>query len=369
VTNTLQRQKHDRVPVDLGATSVTTLTRGVLGPLQDHLGMERREDRELMSKSFQTVNVPEEILERFQVDFRGIAPGKPDKDQGRQLDGGRWNDEWSITYAPAAGGMYHDIVESPLQSAGVDDLDSFPWPDASDPGRTRGLGERARSMYENTGYAIVGNMTGSQIFERSWYLRGFEQFLMDLHIDKSFAHRLLRKVTDIQMERTERFLREVGLYIQVFKTSDDLSGQDRPLISPKTYREMIMPYHRELFGLVKERTDAKVLLHCCGNLRPLLGDLIEAGVDIIHPFQYSSPEMEPGSLKQEFGDSVLFWGGIDVQKALPVYSAGEIREATRGIISTMSGAGFVLSPTHNIQPDTPAENIAAMYDTAAGTTG
>ncbi|MFW6181424.1 MAG: uroporphyrinogen decarboxylase family protein, partial [Spirochaetota bacterium] len=282
VHNSLERREVDRVPADLGATSVTTLTRGALAALQSRLGLGSGEpEGELMSRSFQTVNVPEAVLQRFQVDFRGLAPGKPERSGTRGLEGGRWMDEWGITYAPASGGMYHDIVASPLQHADADELESFTWPDPSDPGRTRGLKQRARSMYRGTDYAIVGNMTGSQIFERSWYLRGFETYLMDLHSDQGFAHRLMRRVTDIQKERARRFLLEVGPYIQVFKTSDDLCGQDRPLISPRTYREMVMPYHREYFHLVRQFTDAKILLHSCGNVRPLLPDLIEAGVDAV----------------------------------------------------------------------------------------
>lgn len=363
VLSSLGGRKPDRVPADLGATSVTTLTRGALEALQRHLHLEPDEGSdELMSRSFQTVKVPETILERFQVDFRGLAPGKPERSGEKQLQGGRWVDEWGITYAPASGGMYHDIVASPLRHAGMHDLDSFSWPDPSDPGRTRGLKERARSMYRDTDYAIVGNMTGSQIFERSWYLRGFETYLMDLHSDRDFAHRLMRRVTDIQKERARRFLLEVGPYIQVFKTSDDLCGQDRPLISPRTYREMVMPYHREYFHLIRQFTDAKILLHSCGNVRPLLPDLIEAGVEIIHPFQYSCPAMEPAGLKREFGGRVLFWGGMDVQKVLPSATPRETERETRKIIGTMAGAGFVLSPTHNIQPDTPPENVTVMYD-------
>lgn len=365
VLNSLQQRGVDRVPVDLGSTSVTTLTRGALQRLQQYLEMEVIEQTgELMSKSFQTVNVPEAILERFQVDVRGVAPGKPDKIGESTLGDGRWVDEWGITYAPAAGGMYHDIVAFPLQHAGREELNSFSWPDPTDPGRTRGLGEKARKLYENTDYALVGNMKGSQIFERSWYLRGFEQYLMDLHINQNFAHRLMRKITDIQKERTRRFLLEVGPYLHVFKTSDDLCGQDRPLISPRTYRDMVMPYHREYFQLIKQFTDAKILLHSCGNVRPLLPDLIEAGVEIIHPFQYSCPEMEPSGLRREFGGKVIFWGGMDVQKVLPSASREDTEREAGKIVGVMSEGSFVLSPTHNIQPDTPPENIVAMYDSA-----
>lgn len=362
----MNRKETDRVPLDLGGTSVTTLTRGVLAMLERHSGSNSGgKEGILISRRFQNVLVPEEYLLRFNVDVRGVTPGKPEHDTTRELEDGSWIDEWGITYAPSAGGLYNDIVRYPLAAATAAELDAYPWPDPDDPGRTKSVREKARTILEHTEYAAVGNMTGSQIFERCWYLRGFEEFLLGLHSDRSFAHRLLRIVTDIQMRRTENFLREAGPYIQVFKTSDDLCGQLSPLISPSMYREMIKPYHREYFALVRSLTDARILLHCCGNVRPLLPELIDTGIDIIHPFQFSCPDMDPVSLKREFGDDIVFWGGMDVQTVLPRFPADEVRRRTGKIIDIMSpGGGFVLSPTHNIQPDTPAENIVAMYEAA-----
>jgi uroporphyrinogen decarboxylase len=359
-----ERGRIDRVPVDMGGTSVTTLTFGVFEALRTHLGLEGG-GGSIMWKAFQNVNVPEEILRMFNVDFRGISPGKPDGFGIVENDDGSWSDEWGITYRPSAGGLYSDIVLYPLADTAEEDLDAYPWPDPDDPGRTRGTADKAASLHGETGYALVGNMTGSQIFERAWYLRGFEQFLVDLSTDRAYAHALLRKVTDIQTRRVENFLRAVGKYIQVFKTSDDLSGQLSPLMSPALYREMLKPYHRELFDRVRELTDAKIMLHCCGNVRPLIPDLIDAGVDILHPVQHSCPDMEPSGLKRDFGRDLVFWGGMDVQKVLPELSAREIREEARRVIGIMGeGGGFVFSPTHNIQADTPPENVVAMYEEA-----
>jgi uroporphyrinogen decarboxylase len=164
----------------------------------------------------------------------------------------------------------------------------------------------------------------------------------------------------------ENFLQEVGDKIHVFKTSDDMCGQLSPLISPAMYREMIQPYQNEYFEHIRKYTSAKILLHCCGNIRPILQDVIDAGIDAFHPFQYSCPDMEPAGLKRDFGDRLVFWGGMDVQQVLPKVTAGDIRHEARQIIDIMAaGGGYVFSPTHNVQPDTPAENIMAMYETAA----
>jgi uroporphyrinogen decarboxylase len=358
-----EHRETDRVPVDLGGTSVTTLTSGAYRALTEYLGGGDAGGGSVIWKAFQNVSLPEEILKRFQVDFRSVTPGKPDNFRVVEEEDTTWRDEWGITYRPSAGGLYSDIVRNPLADATSGDLDRYPWPDPDDPGRTRGLAERAKTLHGDTDHAVIGNMTGSQIFERAWYLRGFERFLMDLAADKKNAHALLRKVTDIQIRRTENFLRAVGPYIQVFKTSDDLSGQLRPLISPSLYREMIKPYHREYFDRVRRLTDARILLHCCGNVRPLIPDLIDAGADILHPVQFSCPDMEPAGLKADFGRDLVFWGGMDVQRVLPKLPEPAVRADARRIIDTLGrGGGFVFSPSHNIQADTPPENIIAMYE-------
>ena len=367
VIDSLEHKEIYRVPIDLGGQSNSTLTLKALNNLNQYItGSEEEVSVKLMAKHFQSVNVPEDILLRYKVDFRNVKPGKPKNKQETNFSDGSYLDDWGIKYSPSGKGLYYDISEYPIENYEEADIDNFVWIDPDDEGWTEGLKETVENYYFNTDFAIIGNMTSAQIFERCWNLRGFEKFLTDLYINKKFAHKLLDKVTNIQIQRIKNFLEISGKYLNIFKLSDDLSGQLSPLISPQTYEEMIFPYHKKYIEQIKKYTDAKVALHCCGNVRPLLPKLIEAGFEVMHPFQFSCPEMDPVQLKKEFGKDLVFWGGIDVQKFLPTASVKEVIDAVHDIIDIMhKGGGYIFSPSHNIQADIPPENLEAMYATAS----
>ena len=196
-------------------------------------------------------------------------------------------------------------------------------------------------------------------------MRGLEQFLQDMIIDKAFAHALMRKITDFQKQRAKQYLSVAGKYIDIFRTSDDLGTQDSLMMSPAMYREMVKPYQEEYFSTIKEYTDAKILYHCCGAVFPLIEDLIEVGVDILNPVQVSCENMDTRMLKEHFGGRLSFCGGIDSQFILPQGTPEAVEaEVKKRITDLAPGGGYLLNPVHTIQADVPPENIVRLY--AAG---
>jgi uroporphyrinogen decarboxylase len=173
---------------------------------------------------------------------------------------------------------------------------------------------------------------------------------------------VLRRVTDISEAVMGRYLDLVGPTIQMIKMGDDLGAQNGPLMSPRTYRAVIKPYHKELFDFIRTRTRARIFLHTCGSVYRLLPDLIDAGVEVLNPVQVSAVDMDTRRLKAEFGDRLSFMGAIDTQRVLPFGTPDEVkREVERRIADLAPGGGFILAPVHNVQADVSPENLVTMY--------
>jgi len=243
-------------------------------------------------------------------------------------------------------------------------VDRYDWPVISDQELDL-LHQRARRLYEETDYAIVGDF-GGNILEWGQDLRGWDVFLMDLVRRPELASYLMDKMVEVHLQNLARYLEAVGDYIQVIMMGDDLGTQTGPQISPRAYREMIKPRHQRLYRFVKEHSSAYVFLHSCGSIYELIPDLIEAGVEILNPVQTSAAKMDPARLKAEFGDRLTFWGGgVEGQRVLPFGTPAQVREQVRERLEVFApGGGYVFAPIHNIQPDVPAENIVAAYDAA-----
>jgi uroporphyrinogen-III decarboxylase len=150
----------------------------------------------------------------------------------------------------------------------------------------------------------------------------------------------------------------------VFITGTDFGTQNGPFISPASYRRLYQPFHRRVNDWVHEHTTWKTFCHSCGSIVALLPDLIDAGFDILNPVQCSAAGMDPQTLKDTFGERITFWGGgVDTQKTLPFGTPAEVREEVRQRIEVFGrGGGFVFNTVHNVQANTPAENLVALYE-------
>lgn len=361
VLTSLSHEEPDRVPLDLGGLA-TTIESVPYDELKKYLGI-KGETRLFLRDH---VDPPEEVLERFGIDTRYIRI-KPPKNFKVQIEpDNSYLDEWGTRWKKPESSLYWDPVDHPLKDATIEDLETYNWPDPHDPGRTEGLWEEAKRLREKTDYAIVADTPLLGIFESaSVCLRGIERFMMDLILDKPFAKALLDRVADIHIEFFRHYLDAVGEYIDVIVVSDDLGCENGPLISPELYREIIKPAERKLWQFIKNNTKAYLFLHSCGSISKFIPDLIEIGVDILNPIQVSAKDMDTKRLKEEFGDRMTFWGGVDTQRVLPFGSPEEVEgEVKRRISDAAPGGGYVLTAVHNIQAGVPPENICMMYDAA-----
>ena len=357
----LRHESPDRVPVDLGSTAVSSIHQRANDNLKALLGIEADEP---VHDVIQGLVVPDEhILRRFGVDLRRVAL-RPPSNAAAFLPSeseDTYRDEWGIRRQRTD--LYCEIVEHPLANAKVQDLPHYPRPDPHDPSRVAGLAEEAHRLYEETDYGLVADFLGGGIFEQALWMRGFERFMMDMISDEPFAIALLDALLELYVEFYAVYLEAVGPYVQIVAVGDDLGMQTGPLISPELYRRLIKPRHKELYDFIHSRTEAKILHHTCGSVFPLVQDLIDVGVDILNPIQTSAQGMHPAALKREFGERLVFHGGIDVQQILPFATPERVKEEVRHIVATLGQrGGYIFAPSHNIQADVPPENIVAMYE-------
>jgi uroporphyrinogen decarboxylase len=357
----VDRREPDRVPVDVGGTSFSTLIGQAYERLKAELGVQG--ETAYMKQKSRSVRLDEAVARRLGADTRPLLVGSPDGWRDVYLDDGSFRDEFGVVWRRAGDGHYAPLG-NPLREAGLNELAAYPWPDPNNPGRTRGLREEARRLHEEGDYAVVLSLPVGFV-HLSQYLRGYEQWLMDIVLNPEFLDALLDGALGWWLALCESVLDEVGPYVDVVALADDVAFHDRPMVDLARYRRLFKPRHERMVRCVKERSGARVLYHCCGAVRSLVADFVEIGVDALNPVQVSSAGMDTAALKAEFGEHICFWGAIDTQWVLPRGAPQEVRaEVRRRIADLAPGGGYVLAPVHNIQEDVPPDNILAMADAA-----
>lgn len=358
----IERRQPDRVPIDVGGSSFSTIIGQAYERLKARLGVEG--ETLYMKQRSRSVFLDERIARRLHADTRPLLVGSPDGWQDVYSADGSFQDEFGVVWRRAGDGHYAP-TGNPLREATLADLDTFAWPDPQNPGRSRSLREAARQLREGTDYAVVLSLPVGFV-HLSQYLRGYEQWLMDIVLNPQFLDALMDRVLDWWLTLTDAVLDEVGPYVDVVAIGDDVAFHDRPMVDLDRYRKLFKPRHRRMIDLVKAKSSAKVLYHCCGAVKSLVGEFIDIGVDALNPIQVSSAGMDDtASLKAEFGDHISFWGGIDTGQVLPRGSLEDVlAEVQRRIQDLAPGGGYVLASVHNIQEDVPPENILAMVDAA-----
>jgi uroporphyrinogen decarboxylase len=363
VLKALSHERTDRVPIDFGGTRSSTIILPAYENLKKFLKLEH--ETKLIGKRQRTVYPDPRILEMFDVDIRPLMLGELKSKAPNELDENTMVDAWGTIWKKAPGGHFIN-AKGALEDADPDPgvLEQFPWPDPNDPNLYQGLRERAVSARQNGDFAVVLNLALG-IMHQCWFMRGFEQWLLDLYQNKTFASHLLDITTDLWCNITKEALKIAGDNIDVCCFGDDMAMQEGLFINPSVYRELIKPGHKRMVDAIKAQSGAKVLLHTCGSVFSIMEDLIDIGVDAINPVQVRARDMDPAKLKQAFGTRVSFWGGIDTQRTLPFGTSQEVRHEVRKMVDCLgAGGGYVLASVHNIQAEVPPENVVAMLDEA-----
>jgi uroporphyrinogen decarboxylase len=360
----MNHEQPDRLLLDMGK-HIGSIHRRAYATLRDYLGDESMvNENRILDRMAQTVVPDESLLQRLDIDFRWVVPNWVQITERDDVPG--YIDMWGVPYR-ATDDWDHCVVDgAPMRQATLDNIDDFQWPDPNDPEQFRGLRERAKHLYEETDYVVGADAIKAGVLMNSLQMRGYEQFFMDLLIDKPFAEALMDRILATLKEMWSRYMEEVGQYVQLVYLTDDLGSQTSLLISPKLFREMLMPRMKELHDHIKSLADVKIMFHSDGAVLPLIDDFLEMNVDILNPVQTSVNGLEDTfALKETYGDRLCFHGAIDVQQMLPNASTAELeQEIARRIYDLGRNGGYILAPCHNIGHDIPPQNVITLFEKA-----
>jgi uroporphyrinogen decarboxylase len=360
IQSALNHSIPDRIPVDVGGSYATGVNVEAYKAWKSHLGLDT--PTLIASRRSQIAWVEEPIRQRFGIDTWPVLPRAPHNPPEDLFPDGSYRDEWGVVRSRPTGGHYYVSHEPLAAECTLETLRHYPWPNPDDPGYVEGLREEAQQGRES-GYAVMLCLPVG-LLHQATFMRGMENLFVDMLRNRRLAEALLDYVLDVQSAITARMLETAGDLADVVMFADDLGTHDRPMMSPALYRSLIKPRQKRYVNLIHSRTRAKIVYHTCGAIYPLIGDLIDVGVDVLNPVQVSAAGMDPDRLKREFGRDICFWGGIDVAHVLPCRTPGEVRTAVLQMIDSLGPDGYVVSATNNIQPDTSPQNISAMLEAA-----
>jgi len=274
----------------------------------------------------------------------------------RELAGqpGVWEDEFGVQWDRRVDPDIGTVCNRRITPGA---LNAYRFPDPRAPARF----ERFQAGLREKGGRFALATLAFTLFERAWTLAGMEELLVAMVLEKPFAHRLLDRILEYDLEVVRQALR---FDVDGVRFGDDWGGQRGLLMGPALWREFIKPRVAQLYGLVKA-AGKRVFIHCCGKVDELFSELIEIGVDVFNPFQ---PEvMDVEQMKRRYGGEITFFGGISTQKTLPYASAAELKEEVRRLLDRVGRqGGYIAAPAHDVPKDARPENVAAMIEVLKG---
>ena len=389
----------DQCPLDLGSTPSSGISAIAYNNLKKHLGMTEGHTR-IFDVVQQVVQPEDEIIEKFGVDVIDIGRVFNEKDSDwydvtladgsvgqyptwfrpEKQPNGDWlaydKDRTKIARMPV-GATFFDQTYFPYEEDYPDNYDDLdremskvlwsalvhsPWDHAGEPDFYKTLRDRVIKLRESTDKALMITC-GCNLFEWGTFLRRMDNFLMDIYSDEENVEALIEQLMIRHLATLEKVCASVGDVVDILRFGDDLGMTTGMFMSREKYQTFFKPYHTQLNEYVHKHSNMKTLLHSCGSLYPIIPDLIDAGYDILNPVQTSAYQMDPATLKREFGKDITFWGGgCDTKSVLNRGTPNEVYDHCRRMIDIFNqDGGFVFNQEHNILPDVPPENILAMY--------
>lgn len=367
----ISHQEPDHVPFDLAGTTWTGITNGAYQNLRLYLGKSSEEPH--WSDVVQQIVIPsEDILETLEVDTRGLFPLTShnwsvydkliDKD-----DNWEYHDEWGFTHHfPKSNGFWFSLVRHPMEKVlpDVKEIEGYNWPIAANKERIKGLREIALRFREQGKIVMLKGLCAG-VFEMHQRFRGMSNAMVDSFLYQEFSDSLIGKIADLKIEFWVMALAELADVVDVIAEGDDYGTQESQLIDPEHFRKYYKPHISRIIKAMKQNApNAKVMFHSCGNVRPIIPDFIEIGIDILNPVHINATGMEPFLLKKDFGKDIVFWGGgVDTQKILPTGTVEEVKEDVKKNIDALApGGGYIFATVHNIQSEVPPQNIITMCE-------
>jgi uroporphyrinogen decarboxylase len=329
------RQKPDRVPTDYWGTEEAT--RRIMG----HLGCRTR--RQMLDR----LHVDYEV--RLQPRYAGPRLPRLTDEFGRRFR--------NVDYGT---GAYRECVHFPLAGfRTVEEIErNYTWPTAD----WWDFGGISGQIRGNETHPIRGG--GSEPFLIYKELRGMEQAFVDLVENPEIAHYCLGKLFDLAYETSARIYEAVPGRVDIAYIAEDMGGQTDLMISVKHIREFLLPGMKRMIDLTHQ-AGARAFHHNDGSCWRVIPAMIDLGIDLLNPLQWRCPGMERERLKAEFGPHVVLHGGMDNQYTLPFGTVDEVkREVEDNLRILGDGGGYILATCHNVQANTPPENVVAMFETA-----
>ena len=407
VTAALNHQEPDRIPLDLGGGPVTGMHVSSVYMLRQALELDPPGTPVKVIEPYQMLGeIKPDLMDALGVDVVGLS--SPTTMFGFPLD--NWK-EWTFfdgtpvlvpgdfnteperngdilmypqgdkSVEPSgrmpAGGFYFDaIVRQPeINEAHLDPADNLEEFTPVSEDALEYYEREAQRLFTQTDKAILANFGGTGFGDIALVpgiqlkdprgIRDMEEWYMSTLTRRDTIWQVFEKQCEIGLENLQRIHERVGERVSVlFVTGTDFGAQNGPFISPRTYRDLYQPFHKQINSWVHEFTSWKTFIHSCGSVIKLYPDFLEAGFDILNPVQTSAAGMDPEILASKFGDRATFWGGgVDTQQTLPFGTPEEIRQQVRERMAIFGpGGGFVFNPIHNVQAGVPVKNLLALYE-------